>query len=463
MKELDREFFRKSVDFAIVYFPEARSIGQFVKSHRKDLLAVPTIPHVMKSPTEADPARKGVILTHNINNFANWKDFVAPETAATIAALNGTVEKFLYALTYDFWKTDEILNAILPTELCGEIPSGFTVCGHVAHFNLKNEFKPWGKLLGQVTLDKNAHIRTVVDKVDSIATKFRTFKMKLLAGDDDMLVEQRESGCRFQFDFSSVYWNSRLHTEHERLVALFQPGEVVGDVMAGVGPFAIPGGRKKVIVMANDLNPEAHKYLVKNIALNKVSEFVTPHNMDGREFIIRSPRMLLDYANAKKEISVTRPAKKRKTNEGIAENTSVVIPKFYSHYVMNLPDSALTFLDSFIGLYSDPEVRDVVKLVPEFKLPTIHVHCFEKWEYDETPEPSMEELHKRVYRKICELIEFDAPFNSFSFHLVRWVAPTKPMFCVSFKLPEKVAFRSGVTDPYLLVFALIEISNWNKF
>ena len=68
-----------------------------------------------------------------------------------------------------------------------------------------------------------------------------------------------------------MYWNSKLEGEHRRLVNIFQPGEVVCDVMAGIGPFAVPAGKKGVFVWANDYNPESYRYLDQNIQRNKVS------------------------------------------------------------------------------------------------------------------------------------------------------------------------------------------------
>lgn len=44
--------------------------------------------------------------------------------------------------------------------------------------------------------------------------------------------------------YLQVYWNSRLETEHKRLVDSFAPGHVVADIMAGIGPFAVPAAQR---------------------------------------------------------------------------------------------------------------------------------------------------------------------------------------------------------------------------
>ncbi|CAG8701993.1 5848_t:CDS:2, partial [Scutellospora calospora] len=131
---------------------------------------------------------------------------------------------------------------------------------------------------------KNSKVTTVVNKTDMIDTTYRFFKMEILAGENNMITEVKESNCRFRFDFSQVYWNSRLHTEHGRLLSMFKKG----DVFAGVGPFAIPAAKKGCIVYANDLNPASYNYLMENIKLNKVHDKVYPYNLDGKLFISKA-------------------------------------------------------------------------------------------------------------------------------------------------------------------------------
>jgi len=46
---------------------------------------------------------------------------------------------------------------------------------------------------------------------------------------------------------------------------------ILGDMFAGIGPFAIPAAKNRgCVVYANDLNPISYQYLKENIRLNKV-------------------------------------------------------------------------------------------------------------------------------------------------------------------------------------------------
>lgn len=141
-----------------------------------------------------------------------------------------------------------------------------------AHLNLRGQYLPYKHIIAEIIVDKNPGIRTVINKVDNVGTEneFRTFSYEVLAGPDDLLVEVSEAGCIFKFDYAKVYWNTKLGTEHQRLDDLFKPGEVVADVMAGVGPFAVPAGKKGVFVWANDKNPESYKWLSEAVRRNKV-------------------------------------------------------------------------------------------------------------------------------------------------------------------------------------------------
>lgn len=309
---------------------------------------------------------------------------------------------------------------------------------------------PYRYIIGEVILNKFPNIRTVVNKTNNITSEFRTFEMEVLAGEDNFIVTQKESGCLFTFDFQKVYWNSRLATEHERLIDSFEVGDVVFDVMGGVGPFAVPAGKKPCLVFANDLNPQSYKYLKMNIESNKVESFVKPFNLDGREFIKKSPIILAEfqkknpfikYANKKhisnkKDITNNNKMKKKRTLD-------FTVPVFISHYAMNLPDSAITFVDSFRGLFTNgyPDLKkEEVKQLKGYKLPIINVYHFEKYKDGEIEGDVETELEKRMHEKIVQQLDFNIDINKISFHIVRQVAPCKLMYCISFELPEEVAF-----------------------
>ena len=76
-------------------------------------------------------------------------------------------------------------------------------------------------MIGQILLQL-PNIKTVVNKTTSINNTYRNFAMEVLAGCNDFNVTVKENYVKFEFDFSKVYWNPRLSTEHERLVKLLK-------------------------------------------------------------------------------------------------------------------------------------------------------------------------------------------------------------------------------------------------
>lgn len=261
----------------------------------------------------------------------------------------------------------------------------------------------------------------------------------MLAGPDNLEVEVSEAGCHFKFDYSKVYWNSKLGTEHQRITALFQPGEVVADVMAGIGPFAVPAGKKGVFVWANDKNPESYKYLVDIIKRNKVGEFVKPFNADGHDFIRQACDEVLEASRRGDAAVIPAPRVSRSApaNAPRPQPTRIPVPATISHFVMNLPASAIEFLHNFRGIYAGQEQLFVPHT--ETKLPMVHTHCFAVKADDDTP---LEDICNRIEKEIgVRLVPGDAEIEGqVSIHEVRDVAPAKRMFCASFRVPASVAF-----------------------
>lgn len=111
----------------------------------------------------------------------------------------------------------------------------------------------------------------------------------------------------------------------------------------------------------------------------------------------------------------------------------VSAPRTFSHYVMNLPASALTFLPSFIGIYVEHEALFYPHT--ETQLPLVHVYCFSSKSDDNAAEKV------KICKEISGYLEFKINDIEVEITDVRDVSPSKRMFCASFRLPAEVAFR----------------------
>lgn len=272
---------------------------------------------------------------------------------------------------------------------------------------------------------------------------FRTFPYEVLAGPDDLDVQVHEAGCEFKFNFGKVYWNSRLGTEHARVFETFREGEAVCDVMAGVGPFAVPAGKRKVFVRANDLNPDAYASLQDAIKRNKVGDFVAASCEDGRDFIRRATNDLAKNPRTatltpKTKISRNASEEEKKAAQEAAEKSTRIIrePAAFSHYVMNLPASAIEFLDAFKGTYQGREAE--FSPHTSTKLPLIHLYLFQA--KLATEEGELQEISERISQHIGAEVRLDDPEAEMQIRYVRLVAPKKKFFCATFRLPASVAF-----------------------
>ncbi|KAG0129338.1 guanine(37)-N1-methyltransferase [Tuber indicum] len=432
MRTLDPSFFQKTIPLTAAHVLDGRNIPRVTKECARDLLRVPRLRSVITQKDDMGVERKLLLLRPEVKH--DDLSTAQPQTREFVEERIIKLEPYTLHMKYENWNYEEIMSAILPEDL-EEIPCAFTQAGHLAHLNLREQYLPYKRLIATVLLDKNPNVSTVVNKIEDVGTGsvYRTFPMELLAGQDNTNVEVRESGCVFRFDFAKVYWNSRLGNEHERIFKQFKPGEAVADVMAGVGPFAIPAAKQRVFVYANDLNPESYKSLVGNIQVNKVSQFLTPHNLDGANFIRESIRTLLSRSRNPSTNKVSIPTPGKRGQKRPPPPTVIPVPPTFSHFVMNLPASATTFLGAFRGAYRGLE--DVV--TGQEMLPIIHVYTFHKSSVTENAAGDIcADISRHLGREMGEgdLVNLEN---------VRLVSPNKTYYCVSFRLPATVAFEDA--------------------
>ncbi|XP_064625275.1 tRNA (guanine(37)-N1)-methyltransferase-like [Lineus longissimus] len=402
MKTLDRSLFKKSVKIPGIKAP-AKTLNVLMKKIRKETLTIRGVKPVVSLDDKDALSQSHKLVLLDPRRHPEPTSF----TEAQLELFKDNDVDLSQFSTYDIdlgyenWPADEILRGILPEDQ--DSVSGFTLIGHIAHLNLKSHLLEYKNVIGEVLLDKTPTVRTVVNKVDTIDNTFRNFNLEVLAGETDFITTAKENGCAFEMDFSKVYWNSRLSTEHQRIVDQLQCNDLVYDVFAGIGPFSIPAAKKRCTVFANDLNPESYKWLQHNVKKNKLKN-ITTHNLDGRDFIrnVLKP----DFMN-------------RLSGKADFDRTCKV------HIVMNLPALAVEFLDTFPGLF-DLEQSERC----DFIEPMVHCYCFSK------EEDYVKEVRERVELALGVTLPDDHVIR-----YVRHVAPKKDMLCAEFRLLKDVMVK----------------------
>jgi tRNA (guanine37-N1)-methyltransferase len=190
-----------------------------------------------------------------------------------------------------------------------QAPGAYELIGDIAIIDQNEEYvMDIAKVLLQ-----HKNIKTVFQATSAVSGEYRTRELLFISGENRAKTIYRENGCRYLLDVTSVYFTPRLSTERMRIAGQVTDGEKVVDMFAGIGPFSIliakrfPGAH----VIAIDKNPVAIKYLRENAKLNKLK------NIEIKE------------GDSREEV------------KGISEA---------DHVIMNLPHSAMEFIDAALGI-----------------------------------------------------------------------------------------------------------------
>lgn len=375
----------------------------------KKTITVPTLVIKTNHVASANKKLKNYII--KLKNFKAIRNgmnntecvfYLDPDKFSSFVDLNLTfvsVENLNYLdieLNYSNWDHDQILKAVLPEKL---MLSSYSTIGSIVHVNLKPELLEYKTIIGQVFKDKIKDCRSVVNKVDNINNVYRNFDYEVIWGSSDLKTTVKENKCLFDLDFSEVYWNPRLCTEHERILKKLEPGDVLFDVFAGIGPFSVPAAKKGCIVLANDLNPNSCKWLETNKKKNRVeNDLLTIFNKDGSKFI---------QEDFKTHFVLW--------SEKLTSENKV-------HVTMNLPAIAVEFIQYFNNLIEWKQISDNC-------LPILHVYSFVKT--DKSYEEGLKLIMEKYFNHIMEE-DIQEIFR------VRKVAPNKEMVRVSFQMRKEV-------------------------
>jgi tRNA (guanine37-N1)-methyltransferase len=167
-----------------------------------------------------------------------------------------------------------------PEDLLGFRPS-FEVVGDIAMVEDND-----AERVAAALMSTSKSIKTVIAPISDVEGEFRTRRFRHVAGETRTVTLHREHGLRYRVDLEGAYFTPRLGTERLRIAGLVSPGDVVLDMFAGVGPFALLLAKKGAEVIAIDKNPVAVKYLRENALLNKVNNIVILEG-DAAELALR--------------------------------------------------------------------------------------------------------------------------------------------------------------------------------
>ena len=168
----------------------------------------------------------------------------------------------------------EALKSKLTKKQLALVPTSFDMLGDLAIFSdFPKELKTKEKLIANTLLELNHALKVVLKKTKKYSGKFRTPKLKIIAGEKRKETELRENNVRLKLDPEKAYFSVRLATERKRITEQIKPDEEILVMFSGVGvyPIVIAKNKNPKLIYSVEINPDACEFQKENILMNKVN------------------------------------------------------------------------------------------------------------------------------------------------------------------------------------------------
>lgn len=189
----------------------------------------------------------------------------------------------------------ELLVSKIGKEAADKVFSSFDIVGDICIIEVPEGLEKHEKEIAESIMLIHKNVKTVAKKTGAVEGEYRVRPLRIIAGKKATTTLYKEHGCRIILDIAKVYFSIRLSHERKRIAALVRPGENILALFAGVGPFplVIAKNNPDANIVAIELNPEAVKFMRKNITLNKAKN-ITVEEGDAREIVMDKYRNFAD-------------------------------------------------------------------------------------------------------------------------------------------------------------------------
>jgi tRNA (guanine37-N1)-methyltransferase len=180
------------------------------------------------------------------------------------------------------------LNGKLTKRQLKLVPCSFDVVGCIMIFSdFPDALSKKEKIIGEVILKNYSNINTILKKTKEYSGKFRTPKLKFIAGVKTKETVHRENDILIKLNVEKVYFSPRTSGERKRIAKKVKANEKVMVMFSGCAPYPLVIGKlsKGASIYGVEINPIAHKFALENLKTNKMEDIIHLYIGDASKII----------------------------------------------------------------------------------------------------------------------------------------------------------------------------------